>query len=106
MSDEARMTRCVTVANPHGLHARPANEFVTTANRFDAQVQVSKDGESVNGKSILSILTLAAGKGTLLEIQTSGPDAAGCLEALCELIERSDLDEPPSQAACNSSESH
>jgi phosphocarrier protein len=106
MSTTPTLTRCVTVANPHGLHARPANALVHTANQFDAQVLISKDGESVDGKSILSILTLAAGKGTRLEIQTTGPEAAGCLTAICELIERADLDEPPNEPACNSSESH
>ena len=74
--------RRIKIKNPQGLHARPASVFVTIANRFEAEVTVKKGGESVNGKSIMGLMTLAANKGSTLEIQTNGPDAK---EAMMEL---------------------
>ena len=80
--------RTVKVVNPQGLHARPADLFVKTASQFDATIRVSKGNESVDGKSILSILTLAAEAGTQLEISATGVDANAALDALCELVEQ------------------
>lgn len=80
--------RLVKVVNPQGLHARPADMFVRTANKFGASVQITKGNESVDGKSILSILTLAAEAGSELEIAATGPDADQALVALCGLVEQ------------------
>jgi phosphotransferase system HPr (HPr) family protein len=80
--------KTVTVVNPQGLHARPADLFVKTANRFSASVEVTKGNETVDGKSILSILTLAAEQGTELEIYATGDDAQEALVALSELVEK------------------
>lgn len=81
------LTRTVIVTNPQGLHARPADLFVKLASRFQAKIEVVKDGERVDGKSILAILTLAAVEGTRLDIEASGPDAEAALNALSELIQ-------------------
>ena len=79
--------KTVTVVNPQGLHARPADLFVKTANQFSATIEVTKGNETVDGKSILSILTLAAEQGTELEINATGSDAQRALAALSELVE-------------------
>ena len=76
------LKRRIKIINPQGLHARPASVFAKIANRFEAEVMVKKGGESVNGKSIMGLMTLAANKGSYLEIETSGPDAK---EAMIEL---------------------
>ena len=78
--------REVTVTNPYGLHARPAMEFVDVANRFACEIFVSKDGRRVNAKSILSVLTLAAENGTVLEMEAEGDQAAEALDALVEVL--------------------
>ena len=75
------------IKNELGLHARAAAQFVQTANKFDARVTVSKDGEEVNGKSILSLMMLAAPIGSEIEITTDGEDAPELLHILLELIE-------------------
>ncbi len=85
MSERASQT--VTIINSQGLHARPADLFVRTALKFDSSVHVVKDGERVDGKSILSILTLVAEKGTQLAIEAEGPDASEAIEALVRLVE-------------------
>jgi phosphocarrier protein len=84
--------RTVVVTNPQGLHARPADLFVKLASRYESTIEVIKDGERVDGKSILAILTLAAVQGTNLRIEANGPDAEAALQALTELIVR-DFDE-------------
>ena len=76
------------VAAELGLHARPAGEFVKLAGQFEAEISVSRGGEWVNGNSVLSILTLAAARGTRLTVRADGPDADAALEALGALIER------------------
>ena len=87
MSD-GRLTRTVVVTNPQGLHARPADLFVKLASKYQAKVEVIKEGERVDGKSILAILTLAAVEGTPLTIEATGPDAQAALDALAELVVR------------------
>lgn len=87
MTEEKR-TRTVTVTNPQGLHARPADLFVKVAQRYQARVEVIKDSVRVDGKSILDILTLAAVAGTRLSIEAIGDDADQALEELCQLVER------------------
>ena len=84
---ESTASRTVTVINPQGLHARPVDLFVKLANQFDASIEVVKGGERVDGKSILSVLTLAAEQGTQLAIKATGHDAEAALLALAELVE-------------------
>ena len=90
---QATATRRVLVSNPQGLHARTADLFVKTASKFTARVEVNKNGELVDGKSILSILTLAAVQGTELVIQAEGSDSAAAVQALAELFEQEFVDE-------------
>ncbi len=76
------------VASELGLHARPAGEFVRIASGVDGDVEISRGGEWMNGKSVLSILSLAASQGTEVHIRVSGPDAEAVLTALAALVER------------------
>ena len=85
---DCSVNRTVVVTNPQGLHARPADVFVKLASRYQAKIDVIKDGERVDGKSILAILTLAAVEGTQLAIEATGPDAEAALDALTELVLR------------------
>jgi phosphotransferase system HPr (HPr) family protein len=76
----------VKIVNPQGLHARPANMFVRCASEFQSAIEVIKDGERVDGKSILGVLTLVAEQGTQLAIEARGPDADDAIKALAELV--------------------
>jgi phosphocarrier protein len=76
------MTKDFLVSNKLGIHARPAAMFVKTANRFTCDIFVEKDGEKVNGKSIMGLMMLAAGPGSTLTVHASGHDAS---QALAEL---------------------
>ena len=78
--------RCVTVVNELGLHARPAAEFVKLASVYQSDIQLSKDGDTVNGKSIMGVMTLAAECGAQLIVQAEGPDAEAAVIALEELV--------------------
>ena len=75
------------IRNRLGLHARAAVLLVQTANRFEAEVAIAKDGQSVNGRSIMGIMMLAAEQGSTIDVTTSGPQAAEALEAIRELVE-------------------
>ena len=77
-----------TILNRLGLHARPSAMFVKTANRFKAEVWVEKDGEQVNGKSIMGLMMLAAGQGSKLLVSCEGPDAEKALAEIEALILR------------------
>ena len=79
------------------MHLRPANLFVTMASRFQSKIEIVKDDERVDGKSILAILTLAAGEGTTLSIEATGDDADAALAALCELIEQNFAEDQSSE---------
>jgi phosphotransferase system HPr (HPr) family protein len=83
-----RITRLVIVRNPQGLHARPADMFVCMAKQFKSNVEILRDGERFDGKSILSLMTLAAEQGTELLLEAEGPDADKALDALAELFRR------------------
>lgn len=85
---ETSAFRTVVIGNPQGLHARPADLFVKLASRYEANIEVIKDNERVDGKSILAILTLAAVQGTQLRIEATGPDAEAALDALAQLVLR------------------
>jgi phosphocarrier protein len=76
----------VRVANRLGLHARAAARFVHLANRFEARIMVTKGGSRVDGKSILGLLTLAAGEGTVLRLTAEGDDAGKALAELEALV--------------------
>ena len=76
------MTKDLVVANKLGIHARPAAMFVKTANRFSCDIFVEKEGERVNGKSIMGLMMLAAGPGSKLTVHAQGHDAS---QALAEL---------------------
>ena len=82
------MTKDVLVANKLGIHARPAAMFVKTANRFACDIFVEKDGEKVNGKSIMGLMMLAAGPGSKLTVHAHGQDASQALIELETLIKR------------------
>ncbi len=76
------------VQNKMGIHARPAAMIVRVTNKFKADVFVEKDEEQVNGKSIMGLMMLAAGKGSNVKFLATGADAAQMLEELAELFER------------------
>ena len=81
-------TSTVAICNKLGLHARPASLFVRTANRFQCEVFVEKDGETINGKSIMGLLMLAAGLGSELTLRAEGADAAQAVADLEALVLR------------------
>ena len=76
-----------TIKNKLGLHARAAVKFVNIANRFTSSVKIIKDGNEIDGKSVLGILTLAAVKGTQITIKVSGNDEKIAMENLMNLVE-------------------
>ena len=78
----------LVVANKLGIHARPAAMFVKTANRFDCEVFVEKDGETVNGKSIMGLMMLAAGPGCKIRVHADGEDAAQAVHEIEALVKR------------------
>ena len=81
-----KLEKELTVVNRLGLHARPAAMFVRIASRHRAEIWVAKEGEEVNGKSIMGLMMLAAGQGSKLRIRCDGPDADKAMEELEELI--------------------
>ncbi len=87
------MTKDFLVANKLGIHARPAALFVKTANKFISDIFVEKDGEKVNGKSIMGLMMLAAGPGSKLTVSAEGKDAHQALEELGTLIVKRKFDE-------------
>jgi phosphocarrier protein len=82
------MTKDFLVSNKLGIHARPAAMFVKTATRFTCDIFVEKDGERVNGKSIMGLMMLAAGPGSKLTVHAQGQDASQALAELETLIKR------------------
>ena len=83
-----KITKELTVLNRLGIHARPAALFVKTANRFDCEIFVEKDGETVNGKSIMGLMMLAAGPGSKIRVQADGADAAKAVHEIEALLKR------------------
>ncbi len=81
------VTKEFIIKNSNGLHARPAALFVKTSSRFQSEVWVEKEGERVNGKSIMGLMMLAAAQGTVLRVVAEGEDASDLLQALEALIE-------------------
>ncbi len=81
------MTHCnLKIVNEKGLHARASAKLVEVVEAFDATAEVSKDGVSASGDSIMGLLMLAASKGTFIDVETSGPDADALAEALAALV--------------------
>src|ERR1700746_1145778 len=87
-SGSGKIEREVTVVNKLGLHARPAAMFVRIANKHRAEIWVEKEGEQVNGKSIMGLMMLAAGQGTRLILSAEGTDAEKAIQELESLIEK------------------
>jgi len=87
--DEATTEERATleIKNRLGLHARAAVMLVQTANRFDAEVTVEKDGQVVNGRSIMGVMMLAAEQGSHIDVRASGPQAREALDAIRALVE-------------------
>ena len=83
---DQKIEKDISIMNRLGLHARPAAMFVRIASRYRSEVWVSKEGEEVNGKSIMGLMMLAAGQGSKLRIRCEGPDADKAMEELEALI--------------------
>jgi phosphocarrier protein HPr len=82
------LTKELTISNKLGIHARPAALFVKTANRFACEIFVEKDGEKINGKSIMGLMMLAAGPGSKVTIHVRGADAVQAIAELEALVQR------------------
>jgi phosphocarrier protein HPr len=78
--------REIRIINRRGLHARASAKFVQTVERFGSDVTVTRCGETVGGRSIMGLLTLAAAQGTSVTVTAKGPDAADCLQAINDLL--------------------
>lgn len=76
----------LTIRNRKGLHARASAKFVKCAEEFNAQIRVSRDGQTVGGSSIMGLMMLAAGQGTTIVIEAEGPEAPEAIEALSALV--------------------
>ena len=79
--------RSVEVVNKRGLHARASAKFVKLASDFDAEVTVSREGQAVDARSIMGLMMLGAGPGSVLDISAEGAEAQAALTALCELVQ-------------------
>ena len=84
MSETCRAT--LEIVNRLGLHARAAVLLVQAATRFESQVTVTKDGQSVDGRSIMGVMMLAAEQGSRIDVETTGPDARAALDAIAALV--------------------
>lgn len=84
--DGSRLERRVSITGPLGLHARPAARFVKLAGRFDAAIEVSANGITVSGGSIMGLMMLGAGDGAEMLLSAHGPEAAAALDALAALV--------------------
>lgn len=87
MGADDRAEKTLVIQNELGLHARAATKFVQTASKFPCEITIAKDGPEVNGKSILSVLTLVAPRGTRVVLRAKGERAADALAALAALID-------------------
>ena len=81
-----KVTRTVEICNERGLHARASAKFVKLAGDFDAEVSVSRDGQTVDARSIMGLMMLAAGIGCTIEINAEGPEAKAAVAALGDLV--------------------
>ncbi len=85
---DTKETREFTLLNKYGLHVRPAGLFAKIASRYDAEVEVEKDGNVVSGKSIMALMTLEAVHGAVLRVSATGPQAKEVLDDLEALVGR------------------
>ena len=83
---EGVVVRVLEIINKKGLHARASARFVQTAERFDAAVMVTRGSETVGGTSIMGLMMLAAGPGTVITVEATGREAAAAIEALAALV--------------------
>ncbi|MDR3507534.1 MAG: HPr family phosphocarrier protein [Caulobacteraceae bacterium] len=81
-----KVAQTVEIVNERGLHARASAKFVKLAGDFDAEVTVSRDGQTVDARSIMGLMMLAAGIGSTIEIAAEGPEAKAALAALTDLV--------------------
>ncbi len=86
--NHAKACKELTILNKLGLHARPAAMFVKTASRFKSEIWVEKDGEQINGKSIMGLMMLAAGHGSKILVTAEGTDAAAALREIEAIVEQ------------------
>jgi len=86
--DSEAFVREVPITNKRGLHARASAKFVQMVEQFDAEISVTRNGETVGGTSIMGLMMLAAGIGTSIVISAKGPEAARALDALADLVTR------------------
>lgn len=82
----ALIKRSIVIKNKLGLHARPASIFVQTANKFESDISIRKENQEVNGKSIMGIMMLAAGKGSKVQLTANGHDAELAIEELANIL--------------------
>jgi phosphocarrier protein HPr len=87
-SSQPKHSKELTIKNRLGLHARPSAMFVKACSRFKSEIWVEKDGEQVNGKSIMGLMMLAAGLGSKLLVTCEGPDAERALVEIESIVER------------------
>ena len=80
------VVRVLEICNKKGLHARASAKFVQTVEKFDADVRVTRNSETVGGTSIMGLMMLAAGPGTTISVEATGHDAAAAVEALAQLV--------------------
>jgi phosphocarrier protein HPr len=83
-----KVLRKIEIKNKLGLHARAAALLVQTANRFSAQVSISKDGQTADGRSIMGVLTLAATQGSKIQVEAVGDDAEQAVKAIERLVDK------------------
>ena len=86
-SDSAPITRVLEICNKKGLHARASAKFVQTVEKFDANVKVTRGGETVGGTSIMGLMMLAAGTGTTITVECTGKEASAAMDAIAQLVE-------------------
>ncbi len=84
--EETKITKQLEIINKLGMHARPCSKFVKLAHQYKADVWVEKDGEMVSGKSIMGLMTLASGEGSVISVTCDGSDAVEALAALEKLV--------------------
>lgn len=85
-SSSGRAVREIPITNKRGLHARASAKFVQMVERFNAEVTVTRNGESVGGNSIMGLMMLSAGVGTSIVVSATGPEAEAAVAALAELV--------------------
>lgn len=88
MLEDSEFSHEIEIKNTLGLHARPASLFVKTASNFECEITVEKESEVVNGKSLMGLLMLSAGYGTIIRISAKGKDCEVAVKAIIDLITR------------------